>query len=393
MEYAQLESRISFLDSEYRREKADLAQLRHKLELSEAEKTEMEKRIEELEAELLEVKALSPKVTMLEGIIERFKGEMLTALEDQRLKQKQSLKDAERSRSIEMEVQTRAIKEVHQEMERNRNLDELITLARTETERQAAVLISFQQRLDNLAVQTDEHVRSVSYLEDQRRTDAKHISELKADTTDLFKQSALQLSKVELLEQQIPQFGRFQSELEKVKESVRTEIERIQYQQAQVDRGVKNWQTLAETMQRRLDEYETRMERYAEHYQRNLKALEALQSFQEQMKRDQHEFMELHRLNSDRQKNQLEEWQSTYEQAARKRMLESERKQDEMLRQVEKLQAEMKALAVQFSPLKEQLTLMLQIAEEDALNRAIAARDWQVRFEQLATGESEQVSR
>ncbi len=393
MEYAQLESRISFLDSEYRREKADLAQLRHKLELSEAEKAEMEKRIEELEAELLEVKALSPKVTMLEGIIERFKGEMLSALEDQRLKQKQSLKDAERSRSIEMEVQTRAIKEVRQEMERNRNLDELITLARTETERQAAVLVSFQQRLDNLAVQTDEHVRSVSYLEDQRRTDAKHISELKADTTDLFKQLALQLSKVELLEQQIPQFGRFQSELEKVKESVRTEIERIQYQQAQVDRGVKNWQTLSETMQRRLDEYETRMERYAEHYQRNLKALEALQGFQEQMKRDQHEFMELHRLNSDRQKNQLEEWQSTYEQDARKRMLESERKQDEMLRQVEKLQAEMKALGLQISPFKEQFTLLLQIAEEDALNRAIAARDWQVRFEQLATGESEQVSR
>ncbi len=389
MEYAQLESRISFLDSEYRREKADLAQLRHKLELSEAEKAEMEKRIEELETELLEVKALSPKVTMLEGIIERFKGEMLTALEDQRLKQKQSLKDAERSRSIEMEVQTRAIKEVRQEMERNRNLDELITLARTETERQAAVLIAFQQRLDNLAVQTDEHVRSVSYLEDQRRTDAKHISELKADTTDLFKQSALHLSKVELLEQQIPQFGRFQSELEKVKESVRTEIERIQYQQAQVDRGVKNWQTLAETMQRRLDEYETRMERYAEHYQRNLKALEALQGFQEQMKRDQHEFMELHRLNSDRQKNQLEEWQSTYEQAARKGMLESERKQDEMLKQVEKLQAEMKALALQISPFKEQFTLLLQIAEEDALNRAIAARDWQLRFEQLATGESE----
>ena len=389
MEYAQLESRISFLDSEYRREKADLAQLRHKLELSEAEKAEMEKRIEELETELLEVKALSPKVTMLEGIIERFKGEMLTALEDQRLKQKQSLKDAERSRSIEMEVQTRAIKEVRQEMERNRNLDELITLARTETERQAAVLIAFQQRLDNLAVQTDEHVRSVSYLEDQRRTDAKHISELKADTTDLFKQSALHLSKVELLEQQIPQFGRFQSALEKVRESVRAEVERIQYQQAQVDRGVKNWQTLAETMQRRLDEYETRMERYAEHYQRNLKALEALQGFQEQMKRDQHEFMELHRLNSDRQKNQLEEWQSTYEQAARKGMLESERKQDEMLKQVEKLQAEMKALALQISPFKEQFTLLLQIAEEDALNRAIAARDWQLRFEQLATGESE----
>jgi chromosome segregation ATPase len=389
MEYAQLESRISFLDTEYRREKSELAQLKHQLELSEAEKEEMSKRIEALEAELLEIKTHLSKIESLEGIIERFKGEMLNALEEQRLTQKRVLKDAERARAIELDSHTKAINEIRRKLEQQRNLDELVTLARTETDRQGAVLVSFQQRLDNLAKQTDEHLRSVSYLEEQRRTDTKRISELKVETTDLFKQTAMQLSKIELLEQQIPQFGQFQAELAKVKESIRAEVERAQYQHARVERTVKSWDTLSETVQRRLEEYEARMERYAEQYQRNLKALEELQSFQERLKRDQHEFMELHRLNADRQKNQFEEWQSVQEQTLRKQALESERKMADMLKKIEKLEKDLTDTVIDLPDLRNQITLLLKIAEEDAIHRTIAARDWQVRFEQLATEESE----
>lgn len=385
MEYAQLESRVSFLDSEYRREKAELAQVRHKLELSEAEKGELARRVESLEAELLELKASLSKIGMLESTIERFKGEMMTAMEEQRLVQKRTLKEAERARTVELESQTKAINEIGQKIERSRNLDELITLARTETDRQGAVQVAFQQRLDMLTKQNDERLRSVSYLEEQRRTDAKRISEIKLETEDLFKQSALQLSKIELIQQQIPQFGPFQIELARVKEAVRAEVERVQYQFAQTDRTVKTWNTVTEQMQRRLDEYENRMERYAEHYQRNIKALEALQGFQEELKRAQHEFMELNRLNADRLRNQSEEWQSTQEQTLRKISLENDRRLTEAVKPLQSFDNRIEELKAQLPGMREQLTVLLKIVEEDILNRAIAAREWQSRFEQLVT--------
>ncbi|MFQ5576349.1 MAG: hypothetical protein ACE5G8_05100 [Anaerolineae bacterium] len=389
MEYAQLESRISFLDEEYRREKADLAQLRHKLDLSEAEKEELGKRIDALEAELSDVKTQLSNVSRLEGVIERFKTEVKNALQEQRTSQRRSLTDAERARAIEIEAQTKAIGELRQDMERSRNLNELITLARTETERQGAALVSFQQRLDNLTKQNDERLRSVSYLEEQRRTDAKRLAELKAETADLFKQSDLQLSKIELLEQQIPQFGQFQTELAKAKESIRAELERAQYRQVQLERSLKTWNDQSEMLQRRLEEYEARMERYAEQYQRNLKALEALQNFQEQLRRGQHEFMELHRLNADRQKNRFDEWQSSQEQALHKHALENERKLAELLKQLDRLKAGVNDLLQQVPDLENQITMLLKMAEEDAISRTIAARDWQVRFEQLATEDAD----
>lgn len=385
MEFAQLESRISFLDSEYRREKADLAQLRHRLDLSEGEREELLKRIEGLEAELLAHKSETQRINLLETKIERVKTEVMSVLENQQAKQRQALKEVERSRSTEMASHTKAINEIRREVERSRNLDELITLARTETERQSGVLISFQQRLDTLARQIDEQLRSISYLEEQRRADAKRVSELQAETPDLFKRINLQNSKIELLEQQIPQFGQFQFALEENREAIKVEVERVQYQMAQVERKLKQWDELSESLLRRLEEYESRMERYAEHYQMNRKSLETLENFQEKLYREQREFIELQRLAFDRQQNKLQEWEAIQEKGIRDQAIEAEKKINEIIKSVKEFQLGFRDVLPRLEVQQRQLTLLLKIAEEDALARTIGAKEWQTRFEELAT--------
>jgi chromosome segregation ATPase len=385
MEFAQLESRISFLDSEYRREKADLAQLRHRLDLSEGEREELLKRIEALEAELLAHKSETQRINLLETKIERFKTEVMSALENQQTKQRQVVKEVERSRNAEMESHTKAINEIRREVERSRNLDELITLARTETERQSGVLISFQQRLDTLARQIDEQLRSISYLEEQRRADAKRVSELQAETPDLFKRINLQSSKIELLEQQIPQFGQFQLALEENREAIKVEVERVQYQMAQVDRKLKQWDELSASLLRRLEEYESRMERYAEHYQMNRKSLETLENFQEKLYREQREFIELQRLAFDRQQSKLQEWEAIQEKSIRDQAIEAEKRINEIIKSVKEFQLGFKDVLPRLETQQRQLTLVLKIAEEDALARTISAKEWQTRFEKLAT--------
>lgn len=387
MEFAQLESRISFLDSEYRREKADLAQLRHRLDLSEGEREELLKRIEALEAELLANKSGTQRINLLETKIERFKTEMMSVLENQQTKQRQAVKEVERSRSAEMESHTKAINEIRREVERSRNLDELITLSRTETERQSAVLISFQQRLDTLARQVDEQLRSISYLEEQRRADAKRVSELQAETPDLLKRINLQGSKIELLEQQIPQFGQFQLALEENREAIKVEVERVQYQMAQVERKLKQWDELSDSLSRRLEEYESRMERYAEHYQMNRKSLETLENFQEKLYREQREFIELQRLAFDRQQNKLQEREAVQEKGIRDQAIEAEKKINEIIKSVKEFQLGFKDVLPRLEAQQRQLVLLLKIAEEDALARTISAKEWQTRFEELATEE------
>lgn len=385
MEFTQLESRIAFLDSQYRREKADLAQLRHRIDLREGETEELAKRIDKFEAEILEIKSELQRISVLEDRIERFKSEVLTALENQQNRQKQAIKDVERNRVLEIESLNRSINDVRREIERGKDLDELITLARTETERQSAILVTFQQRLDQLARQNDEQLRAISYLEEQRGSDTRRVSELRAEMSDLFKRTNLQISKIELLEQQIPQFGQFQVALEEVRERTQAEFERSQYQVAEVDRKIKSWEGLSEAVYRRLDEYETRLERYAEHYQLNRKTLESLQGFQEAIRRDQHEFIELQRLAVDRQQSQREQWETEQEQIIRNQTIEAERRFNEIVKEVKQFQEQYTDVLPRLDVQDEQLTLLLRIMEEDAIARAISARDWQDRFEKLAT--------
>lgn len=387
MEYAQLESRVSFLDNQYRREREEMAQLRRRLDVSEAEKEELLKRIAALEEALTGVRAELPKIDLLDSRTERFKSEMLNALQDQKERQRQALKDAERSRAIEMEVQTKAINEIRREVTQGHNLEELITLARAEIDRQAASLTATRQKLDEFIHETDEHIHTLNYLEEQRRIESKRLTDMQSDLSDLGNKADAQLSKVELLEKQIPQFGQFQRALQEIRESVRAEVDRVQYQQAQVDRHLKQWDDLAESVQHRLSDFGSRLERYAEHYQRNVKALEALQAFQEKLQRDQHEFTELQRLNNDRFRSQIEEWQSIQSQTFKKHIQETNQALGEMERRLAGLDESIDSASDQIAPLQDQFTLLLRIIEEDALARAMAARDWQQRFEQLATEE------
>ena len=313
MERTHLENRITFLDQAYRRSRTELEELQHQLELNESEKVELYDRVQSLEKELTEVRALLSQFNTIERKMERFQTDMLKALQEQQTKQTQALRDTAQSRQMELQGLNRSINNLRRELEKLINLDELVALSRAETERQATILNSVQQRFDELERNTEEQVRPIKFIEDTQRSDTRRINELISQANEQGRKIDLQVAKIDLLEKQIPQFGEFQLALEATRENIRTQVDKLQYQYIQVERTVKSWDGFSEGVNRRLDEYESRMVRYAEHYQRNLKALDALQAFQEKLQRSQHEFSELQRLSVDRKLSELNDWQAAFD--------------------------------------------------------------------------------
>ncbi|MEM7032447.1 MAG: hypothetical protein AAF629_23040 [Chloroflexota bacterium] len=385
MEYSQLESRITYLDNQHRREQADIAQLRHRLDLRESEREDLLKRIETLEAALQTSKSEADKVNLLETMMDRFKSEVLVTLEGQEKKHRQALQEVERAYKSEAESQARVVSDIRRDMERGQNLDETITLARTETERQSHAIRDVQDRLGNLTRQSDEQLRNLSYIEEQRRTDVKKLGEMQNEISDLFRRINQQVSKYDLLEKQIPQFGQFQIALEDNRETIRIEIERSQHQMAQIERQVRNWQDLTDSVFRRLDEYETRMTRYAEQYQLNQKSLENLETLQERLGRDQREFTEMQRLTFDRQQTALDAFEEEQAKRLREQALTLENQVNDIRKEVKQIYGSFTDVHPKLEALQKQFHLLLRIIEEDAIARTIAAKEWQSQFEQLAT--------
>ncbi len=153
---------------------------------------------------------------------------------------------------------------------------------------------------------------------------------------------------------------------------------------------MKSWNDAAEAQQRRLDEYEGHMEKYAEHYQLNKRALESLLEFQDRLQRDQHRANELQRLAENRLQAEMEKWQADYEQRWKKQSMEWKPNFTDLQKSIELLQKQVDNIIKQGESAQKQMELIFQIIEEDVHNRTLSAQDWRQRFEELASIQQQQ---
>jgi chromosome segregation ATPase len=387
MEHSQLSQMVTWLDKEHQRDRADLHQLQQRVETLAGEREEQAKRIIDLEAELAALHAYVDRVAQIEGYFERFKHEMNTLLEKSEARRQQALRDSDRVRQVEIENVTQTISEIRKEVEKFRRYDEELAARRADTQRLSETVARLQQQMMDANKSQDEGVRSISYLEEQRHQDNKRVAQLQAQIPELFKKNELQLSRIQQLEQLPARVGEMRSSVDEMRQQQKQELERAQFQDAQRERQMKSWLEEAELQRQRMTEYEQRMERYAEQYQRIKKAMEDLQEFKEQIQRQQHETAELERLAENRQRSQLEEWQNQEEQRWKKHTMEWDHQWSEYDKALAELTERVTALEKRVKANEKQLQSLLQMAEEDAQMRTIAAQDWQARFEEMVEQE------
>jgi chromosome segregation ATPase len=378
-------TQLDYLLHRSQQDQQAIAKLQQRVEAQAYELQEQARRIQQLEtllAESLEKLATPPQLD--NNQIVNLKSELLQIFEEQYSRRQQGLRETGNTLNSQIDNFARALYELRRDFDKMSRYDEQITLARTEVERLNRVISNFAVRLDAQKKQLDERAQTASYLEDQRRVDALRLGELQAEIPNLQKKIESSLTRVQLVEQQIPQFAQYQAALDEIREDIRRHREHMDFQMAQRERLLKNWNDSAEVQARRMDEHESLMEKYAQHYQLNKRALESLQEFQERLQREQHRANELQRLAENRLQAEMEKWQADYEQRWNKQSLEWKPYFSDLQKNMELIQKRVDDLAKLSDSVKKQLDLLLQIIEEDIQARTAAAQDWQQRFEELA---------
>jgi DNA repair exonuclease SbcCD ATPase subunit len=387
MEHSQLSQMVTWLDKQHQRDRNELHQLHQRVETLNQERGEQSKRITELENELAELRAYVDRVAQIENFFERFKHEISTTLEQNETRRQQTIRESDRVRQVEIDNVSHMVGEIRKEVESLHRYDEELAARRTDVQRLNESITRLQQQVLDATKNRDERERSISYLEEQRHQDTKRIAQLQSQTTDLFKKIQLQVSRIQQLEQFPPRLGELKTGIEQIKQHQNKEVERVQFQDAQRERQMKSWLQEAELQRQRMEEYAQQVERYAEQYHRIKKASEELQEFKEQIQRQQHETTELQRLAENRQRAQLEEWQTQEERRWKKQALEWDHQWVAYDKAVAELAERITALEKQSPDIERRLQFLLQVAEEDVHMRTIAARDWQVRFEEMVEKE------
>ncbi len=387
MEQPQISTQIDDLEEKYQASQEKAAKLQQRLEAQEYELQEQNRRIEDLETELAGTHTQLAKVMQIEEQFNRLKGELVHLVERQYTQPQESRVDPAGALTAQLDVHTKTLNNLLREVDKTHRYEEQITLARTEVERLNKAVSTFQAQIETLKKQLDERVQSINYFDDQRRADAHHLAELQAELPDLHKKTEASLSKIKLVEQQIPQFGKYEVALEELRNEIRRAREHTDFQIAERERQMKKWVELAETQESRIEEYKGFMEKYAEHYQLNKRALASLQDFQERLQREQHQAQELQRLTEERLRATVEKWQVEYEQRWKKQSIEWQPKVMDLQKIAELLEKQIAQITKFNQTTAQQIEMVFQIIEEDIQARALAAADWQARFEQLANGQ------
>ncbi|MDX1522927.1 MAG: hypothetical protein R3264_14965 [Anaerolineae bacterium] len=382
-----LASQLEYLEQRHQADKEKIARLEQLVEAQKYEIQEQTVRLQKFSEDLAEAKLVVKRVPALEEELARFRGEILQSIE-QRYDRRSHGVELENGLSSQIDNHTKALHELRRELDKTQRYEEQILLARTEIERLSKKVSEADARSEALSKQLAEGLRSSSYQDEQRQTDAHRIAELQREFPSLQQQMESSLVKIQTIEKQIPQYGKYEIALEELRDEIRRHREHMDFQMAQRERLMKNWSDMVDSQTRRMKDNEKLMDKYVEHYQLNKRALASLQEFQEQLQREQHQSEELQRLTEKRQRATMEKIQADYEQRWQKYGMELQPRLEDLQKELAKLKGETDSLAKFDQHVNEQITMILQILEEDIQSRAAATQEWQDRFEQLASGKS-----
>lgn len=388
MENAHLSQIVNWLDEEQRKNKAEVLRLQQRAESQEAELTEQIRRSKALEAQVAGIQAQLSQIHQLEQALEQLKSEVVLLINKSEERQRQAEREADRKRQSDQESLSRAISELKKELEKYRYVDDNFSMLRAEDRRLGEIVQKIQQEVVELRKQSDAPGHSIAFLEEQRRHDARRITELQVQVAEALKRSEGHGAKILIVEESSKRNETNISGAQRLINDLKQEqahiLENVQLREQARQRQMTDWEQEIVSFKKVMEEYQARMQVYAEQYGRINKSSEDLQEFKQRLEREQHQVIELQRLSEDRQKAQSQEWQQEQEKKRQEHQLRLDQQLADHIKRTEVRVDEIAALHEKIKGQDRLIALLWQVQEEMIQHQVNASREWQLRFEELA---------
>jgi chromosome segregation ATPase len=325
MDLGQLTQMTTWLDEELRGRKAELTQVQQRLGGHEAELQDQARAFKELETRVAGMQTQLVQTSQFQATLQQFKEEMVHLLAQADERRKQEEREAERLRAVERDNLSRTINEIRRDLQRLPRLEEEIGLRKAEQKRMGDSLLGIQQKVNSLAQEVENKLRTLPFLDDSRQQAAKRIAQLQQESLEAMKRLEQQGSRLQMIEDVTQHQERDTEELKEMvtqfRSSQRDFVEKQLLEAEQLKRQMMDWFEQLEAYSRKMDKFTARMETFDETYRDDRQVVEGIQRFQEQIRREQAQVAELQRLGEERQKRQLDEWQEENEKRWRKELL------------------------------------------------------------------------
>ena len=396
MDTTQLTQMVNWLDEELRRERAGITKLQQLVERQTGELSEQSRQVKDLEGRLANTQAQLAKFARFDENLQQFKNEVVLLLDKRDEQRRKAQRETERLRMAEREAQSKIMGEVRRELQDLSRHEEEPRLREAEDRRLGELLMSLRHEVTTMSKDFDERARNLSYLTEQRAYDNKRIAGLQEENLTLLKRTEKQDSRLKSLEDRTQRHERHVQELLQFKTNLKREqtewmeSQRVAHERRK--REMTQWREEVEADRQDVSNLLNRMQEFNEAAEAGRQTMVMLETFHEQLRRDQNQIAELQRLAEERQRRELEAWQGDDEKRWKKHELQWEHQWKEQYQRHNELMTRLAALEDENNALQQQLAGLWRLQEVENAHRLAELQRWQSEFEK-AVGERDSLMR
>jgi chromosome segregation ATPase len=350
---------IEWLDEERRRDRSRIAKLEETIATQQDAIEAMTRRLNTLESSQTEMRNQFLPVGRDNEIVEFLREEFKETVENLEGKRISSEREAERRADISREALLRPLRDLGERVDvLERTHDELGT-ARVERDRVGIALNALQQRVEDITKRFEDPEKRLSYLEEQRRQDARRILESQSEVPELRRQIDSLRQRSDLIENLAQRAERLAIDVQNNDTSRQQNQQAFMEQQAllslQRDQRVEEIHRSFSQAEDEMRKRSERFEQWSETYRQMKRVVDDNERLGDRMERRLNEIQELVRISEDRIR---QEWQGfTSDEDKRRQKFTSTNDETWRIhkREFDELRARVSDLANGFTPITDSL--------------------------------------
>jgi chromosome segregation ATPase len=304
MDLAQLAKQVDWLDGERRKDKQEITALYERLAVLVNENSALTKRLQQLETQLTGTGAQIQRLTKVDEVLEQYRREMARQVEEMEKRRQEAQREDERLRKIERDGLNKSLGEVRKGLESVTKIERDLDARREEEGRISRLVSELQKKVTDFNKLVDERNRSITLVEEGRRTDAKRITDVQADLSEMRRRQDEGRGKIDVVEDIARRAeARIAEVINAESERRATQVQWTEAQsirQAEQERAFVELKAKVEASLEGMEDYARKVNQYAETNREFNRASADLKQAADVLERRINEVSEIQRLAEDR---------------------------------------------------------------------------------------------
>jgi len=185
--FEQLEKRVEWLDNERRSDKTNLASLQNRLTVVEGENITLRKQIKEMEVTITKLGNQISSMDKYDNRIERVNTDLTKQIRDVNERADANLTEAQKRLKLEIESTKRGLADIYPFTEQFEPIRNELKTYKVEDARLARMIEELKVKIQEVGRFDEDYRRSLHLLEENRRQEAKRLTDLQGEVASVRK--------------------------------------------------------------------------------------------------------------------------------------------------------------------------------------------------------------